>query len=490
MTNMHSEIQKYLSELLKYYDFTVEIERYISPNDRIDLYGYSKSHGKTIGIEISLTSDIKKDAEKLAKSGFDLIYIIVDNPAYEGEIECYGKRILIIHYNSFEGKLRKVLSISSVFPKFGPFEEWIRRQIPEPPPTAERKLDKFLQILKSSGLDEFIEDIKSFVAILYITRELPSKYRNGVTYSLIHSGVKTERPQYRDTIEPRILSILKNFDLVLETARSSGELRKYFISLTDKGKEIGREIITDRIRENSRELDNIIKELGKMAPIIAAGTVERLAKEEIMKFKLSEEDVFDRLLSYAGRKVTDYVVRNKLISMGREVKLKYEREQKLHPLLSLICHFITYYNYSKSRSFFNRLEELGLAYEVPVYDSRGRFIHNEIRGPIEVSEYILVGNPLSENELIFEFGSLATIYAISRIKNPKSAREELENYMKFYEISLDSIKEILDELNRLGITSKFIELPDFGPFLVLDEKKFEKIIRKKLVDTASLYLQS
>ncbi|ADB57525.1 hypothetical protein [Archaeoglobus profundus] len=489
MANMHSEVQDYLKALLEYYDFTVEKERYISPSDRIDLYGYSKSHNKTIGIEITFTSDVRRDAEKLAKSGFDLIYIVVDNPAYEGKIEYRGRVIPIVHYNSFENELRRSLNISLTFPMFGSFEEWIKGRRIEQIPVAEGKLDKFIQTLRYSGLDEFIEDVINLLAMLYITREIPSMYRDAITYDLICSGVKTKRPQYRTIIEPKILNILKNFDLVLEEARGSGELRKYFIHLTNKGDEIGREIIANRISTNSRELDSIIKEFGKMAPIIAVGTVERYVRERIMRFELSEKDIFDRLLLHVESRVTDYVIHSKLVTMGKEVELRYGRKRKLHPLLSLICYFITYYNYSKSRDFFNRLEELGLAYEVPIYDSRGRFIHDEIRSSIEVSEYILSRIPLPESELIFEFGSLTTILAISRIRDPKIARERLEEYIKFYEIPLDSIKRVLDEFNRFGLASKFIEVSDSGPFLIFDEKKFEEIIKRKLIDTALRFLK-
>ena len=489
MTDMHSEVQNYLKALLEYYDFTVEKERYISPSDRIDLYGYSKSHNKTIGIEITFTSDVRRDTEKLAKSGFDLIYIVVDNPAYEGKIEYRGRIIPIVHYNSFENELRRALNISLTFPMFGSFEEWAKGRRTEQIPVAEGKLDKFIQTLRYSGLDEFIEDVIDLLAMLYIAREIPSMYRDAITYDLIRSGVKTKRPQYRTIIDPKILNILKNFGLVFEEARGSGELRKYFVYLTDKGDEIGREMIANRISTNSRELDNIIEEFGKMAPIIAVGTVERYVREIIMRFELSEKDIFDRLLSYTSQRVMDHVIHGKLVTMGKEVKLKYGRKQKLHPLLSLLCYFITYYNYNRTREFFNRLEELGLAYEIPVYDSRGRFIHDEIRCPIEVSEYILSRRPLSESELIFEFGALTTILAISRIRNPKIARERLEEYIKFYEIPLDSIKRVLDEFNRFGLTSKFIELPDSGPFLVFDEKKFEEIIKRRLVDVALRFLK-
>lgn len=59
------------------------------------------------------------------------------------------------------------------------------------------------------------------------------------------------------------MSILKNFDLVFESARGSGDLRKYFAYLTDKGKEIGKEVILNRIRTHSDELNELINEFGK-----------------------------------------------------------------------------------------------------------------------------------------------------------------------------------------------------------------------------------
>lgn len=119
----HSDVQGYLRVLLEYYDFAVEKEHYISPNEKIDLYGYSRSHGKTIGVEITFSSDVRRDAERLARAGFDLAFIVVDNPGYEGKIEYHGRIVPIIHYNSFENELRRILRISPSFPKFGSFEE-------------------------------------------------------------------------------------------------------------------------------------------------------------------------------------------------------------------------------------------------------------------------------------------------------------------------------------------------------------------------------
>ena len=489
MTNMHSEVQNYLKALLEYYDFIVEKERYISPSDRIDLYGYSKSHNKTIGIEITFTSDVRKDAERLVRFAFDLAYIVVDTPRYEGKIEYHGKTIPIVHYNSFESELRKVLNISPTFPSFGSFEKWKEERIKLSEPTFTRgKLDKFIQMLKNSGLDIFVEDTVNLVGMLYIVKEIPSMYRDSVTLDIIRYGGRTKRPQYRTTIDSKILSILKNFDLVFEEARGSGELRKYFVHLTDKGKEIGKEIIAERISMNSKELDSIINEFGKMSSIIVAGTVERYVKEQILRFELSEKDLFERLILHSEHRITDYVVHRSSIARGVRVKLKYGKKQEIHPLLTLICHFITYYNYNESVRFFNRLEELGLAYEVPVYGSYSQFIHNEIRCPIEILEYIFSRRPIIESEAVLDFGSLTTLLSVSRIRDPKVAKERFKEYIRYYEIPIDKIRAILDELNSLGITSKYIELPDSGPFLIFDKGGFEETVKRRLVETALRFL--
>ena len=485
---LHSEIQNYLKALLEHYDFVAEKERYISPTERIDLYGHSNSHNKTIGIEITLTSDARKDAERLARYGFDLAYIITDNPKYETKMTYHGRDVPIVHYNRFESELRRALNISPSFPRFGSFEEWATKPKLIEPTFAESRLEKFIQVLKSSGLDEFVEDVVNLIGMLYITKEVSSMYRDPITYDVTRYGGKTKRPQYEVVIDPKIINILKSFGLIFEEARGSGKLRKYFISLTDKGKEIGKEIIVNRINTHSRELDCIIKEFGKMSAIIATGTLERYAKEYVLRLDLSNRnDLFDHLAMYATGRVIDHTVDRTIVTHGYKVELKYGRKQEIHPLLSLISHFIAYYNYDKTMEFFSRLEEMGLAYEVPVYDSRAQFTGNEVRGPVEVFEYIFSREPLIESNEVFDFGALTVLLALSRVKDPKVAREEFEEFTKYYEIPPDKIREILDRLNSLGITSKYIELPESSPFLIFDGEKFEEFVREELINKALDY---
>ncbi len=234
----HRKIQEYLKAILEYYDFDAELEHYISSTERTDVYGYSKSHRKSIGIEVSRTSDSKKDAEKLSKTNLNLAFVIVDNLDQEMRIEVHGKTIQVVHYKHFENELRRVLNISPSFPRF-PSDF----HLPPPSIVEEGKVEKFVQTLRESGLDDLIEDSINLLALIYIAKEIPSNIRDEVAYDLITRGVKTKRPEYVSVIEPRILSILKTFNLIFEEARGSGKLRKYFAELRQEEKTIAKEIV-------------------------------------------------------------------------------------------------------------------------------------------------------------------------------------------------------------------------------------------------------
>jgi len=475
----HSEIQEYLKGLLEYYDFTVKKEYWISPSERIDLYGYSQSHGKSIGIEITFTSDVRKDAERLARAGFDLIFIVVDNPLYEGKIEYHGRIVPIVHYSSFESELRRILNISPQFPKFGSFEDWMNRRVMITAVEGKNKLNEFVQLLKSSGLDEFVESCKNTLALLYIAKEIPTC-----------------------RLEPRDLSILKNFDLVFEDAKGSGELRTRFAYLTKKGKEVGREVILERITEHSEELKDLINSFGKMAAVIAIGTTDRWGGDLLMRLKVGEvvEDkgLTELLQLYSDRKCRVGEVYDLIVAMDRIIDFKDIVSRSVdsgevgyaHPLIASFCYFLTYYRYSESKNFFRRLEDFGLAVEIPVYGSYGQYFGDEIRVPIEVGEFVLSNVRIAfDDELLREFGTLITIYKISQIVDPRTARNLFEDYLRFYEITLDYVKRVLDEFNKLGLTSRYIEIADSAPFVVLNKEGFEKAVKSRLYELAEKFLR-
>jgi len=490
-------VQDYLKELLEYYDFNVRKEYYISENERIDLYGHNMVLGKSIGIEISFTSNPVKDAERLARMSFDLTFVVVKDKGLETKVEFYGHIVPVVHYDSFENELRRILNISPTMPKFGTFNDWIKRKnemkVGLSFEASENKLTDFIKLLEDSGLGQFVNDAVNTLAMLYIAGEgLPSGYRDVVRYHMLRYGGKVTGSQYVDSglIEPNILGILKSYNLVSESARGSGELRKYFIHLTKEGEEIAKSIITNRIKSNSSELNSLISEYGKLANIIAIGTTKVEAGKERMSLrivKVVERKAIRNLLPYyAQRKLKEGEMYDMITKSHQELdihELLTARVEsgKFHPLLASFCHFVTYYCYDLSRSFFEKLKSLGLALEIPVFGSYGQYLWNEFRAPAEVAELILNRVKLDfDSELLRQFGALKVIYMVYDIKHPKTARQFFNEYLRLYEIPIEYIVEELDLMNERGITSRYIERAGTSPFIVLNKDEFEKYIVSKI----------
>jgi hypothetical protein len=498
MVNINQYIvQDYLKELLEYYDFSVRKEYYISENERIDIYGYNQALGNSIGIEVSFTSNPVKDAERIARMSFDLTFVVVKDKGLETKVEFYGVIIPIVHYDSFESELRRLLNISPTMPKFGTFNDWIRRKnemrVELSSEPSKDKLTDFIRLLEDSGLGQFVNDAVNTLAKLYIAGEcLPSEYRDVVRYHVLRYSGKVTDPQYIDSglIEPNILGILKSYSLVSESARGSGELRKYFIHLTKEGEKIAKSIITNRIKLNSNELDSLISEYGKLAGIIAIGTTKIEAGKERMSLrivKIVERKAIRDLLPYCSQlklkegEMYDMIAKSHHELDNHDLLTARVESGKFHPLIASFCHFVTYYCYDLSKSFFEKLESLDLALEIPVYGSYGQYLWNEFRAPAEVAEFILGRiKPGFDPELLRQFGALKVIYSVYDIRHPETARQFFNEYLRFYEIPIEYVVEELDLMNENGLTSRYIERAGTAPFIVLNRDEFEKYIVSKI----------
>lgn len=482
-------VQDYLKELLEYYDFSVRKEYYISENERIDLYGYNRTLSKSIGIEISFTSNPVKDAERIARMNFDLTFVVVKDKRLETKVEFYGRVIPVVHYDSFESELRRILNISPTMPKFGTFNDWIKRKnemkIGLSFEASENKLTDFIKLLEDSGLGQFINDAVNTLAMLYIAGEgLPSEYRDVVRYQMLKYGKKLTEQQYiGGLIEPNILGILKSYNLVSESACGSGDLRKYFVYLTREGEEIAKSIITNRIKSKSNELDSLILEYGKLAGIIAIGTTKEVeAEKEGMSLRIVKVVDKKSIRELPSQKRTYNMMIASLQEMDfHDLFTARVESRKFHPLISSFCHFVTYYCYDLSKSFFERLKSLGLALEIPVFGSYGQYLWNQFRAPAEVAEFILSRIKLGfDPELLSQFGALKVIYSVYDIKHPETARQIFNEYLRFYEIPIEYVVEELDLMNEKGLTSRYIERAGTAPFIVLNRDEFEKYIVSKI----------
>ena len=80
----HGAVQNYIASLLRHYGFNSRKEVWISREDRVDVAGWCVNKnickGLSIAVEVSKTSDLAKDLDKLRRAKFDLKFIIMLKP--------------------------------------------------------------------------------------------------------------------------------------------------------------------------------------------------------------------------------------------------------------------------------------------------------------------------------------------------------------------------------------------------------------------------
>jgi hypothetical protein len=451
---------------LKYYDFNVIKEYWVGQGGRVDIYAYSPVFKKHIGIEISRTSDIRHDVEKLAMGSFDLRFIITDNPSYEGKVEIRGISIPIIYYDNFENVLREVLKISRSHPRFGSLETWLASQrtsltlqeVVASSAAPRRASEALYSLLEELSLEAFYKDVETLLLNTYFAGELVSRYSRTLD-------------RYENAIDPKLLAIVEKLKFAYEQARGVGIDRKDFLVLTPRGEDLARKLLLEKLSENKEALINTLKRWEKKAPLIAIGTLEGKS----LSLRITNKPPLENVLSFLKRRIF-------YINLGYDYKLS--EELRIDPLLLLLGTFASYYFYEISLKFFENLQKLGLAVKIPVYDSRGgRYSWDAYRSSFEVFSFIIkhTSHYLQFDErMLEEFGAFSIILYAGSYRVEK---HEFETLAERLGVEINLVKGILEELNRLGITSKYNERGsgDDYPFIVLEQKKFKMELTNKLV---------
>lgn len=177
MQDIHYLLQKYLGDLLGFYGFAPVTPEFGVPSGRIDLAGFRKD--LSIGIEITRTSDVLRDASKLTEHPFKLRFIVVDDPLRDKWTlsNTGGIQINVVLYEWFEKELRRALDIPPSGDRFVPFDEWFvmfTKLIKSL--ESESGLSKFVEHLKTSGLDKYTEELLDTLTFIYTAGEVPSQY--------------------------------------------------------------------------------------------------------------------------------------------------------------------------------------------------------------------------------------------------------------------------------------------------------------------------
>ncbi len=74
--------------------------------------------------------------------------------------------------------------------------------------------------------------------------------------------------------------------------------------------------------------------------------------------------------------------------------------------------------------------------------------------------------------------------------NPEAAKERFNSLIKALEVDEVALRELLDDLHKDGVTSRYLDMPGTPPFIVLDRVKFEDAIKRRLIVLAESFITS
>ena len=469
MQDFHNQLQKYFEELLLFYGFNARKEFEV-PSGRIDLAGFREDEDLSIGIEITRTSDALRDASKLTEYPFNLRFIVVDDLLKDKFIisTTRGEQIIVVYYQWFENELRRALNIPPSGDRFVPFDEWFvmfTKLIKSL--ESESGLSKFVEHLKTSGLDKYTEELRDTLTFIYTAGEVPSQYIS------VYCAPGMEYGDF-GFIDSKILSILGGYNIISRYSRGNRELRKYYVHVSNLN--LAKQVVMEKIKENEESLNDLIQKYGDKAFIIARGTkpTEGYLKLDVVP---PPKELYQKPQTY--EEITYSILYSKRVP----VKIA-ERVCSNGPPIDLItryCYFLTYSSlYDTAVKFFQELKSLNLAVKMPTYDSYGQYKWDEYRASEEVADCVLSRARYPNlDEFAVRFGVLAIIAWCSD-KHPSVARSKFNELLRTFEIPLEKAEEELNKLNELGMTSKLIQEGETSPFIVLEPDAFKGYIKREL----------
>jgi hypothetical protein len=455
----HEEIKNLISNILGYYGLDA-ISEYSINGKRIDLVGKNpKNEEILIGIEIEITSDLKKDIDNLNSL----------NPKY--------KIIISPDADQFKSNITqiKIFNIPSETNK--EFENYIRK-ICENEKTGEIKLNYFFDVMKTytenmKGKD-LLSKFKNFVA----ENKLDYKKARDIIFRAYIGGNievgKVDNHYNKDLPkEYRFLKALGFFDE--EVAYVSGLPIIAKLKNDDNIIGIASEIANEIIKERRDDIESIFNKYNKSFVFCSL-----VGNNYDFSYDLYE------YIKYMDIK-HDYLVKIPLL-------IVVNNENSYYWKLNIVCSFIDILN--RIEQLYNELEKINIGVRSKTYHgSKGSYetplqhaiLH--IKVPRELWYIIKDYNDIDES-FLNEFVSYAIVYNYKDVDltHNDNAKDFIELINKFG-IDFELIKKVILELSNNGITSNLLfnfNNPEdsIGTsrylFAVYDEESFKRYIRKRL----------
>ncbi|ADI32014.1 hypothetical protein [Staphylothermus hellenicus] len=456
----HEAVKKYIVDLLIYYGFDARAEVWTSVG-RIDVAGKCVNNdlckGYSIAVEISKTSDLAKDLDKLRKVNYDLKFVILLKP-YE-ELPPVGD-IRVIRPEKFEYYLRYLLDTPMTY---HPYPGEIPCKLL--PPIG--RLEEFKRYLAEElGFPEFIDYSLRFILKTYALGETLFK----TVYIPLYSS-----EQFVDVYEDlRMVEILRQMRIINIEGRGAYASGKIFLaSLSQYGEELARSIAMKEILNNEPKIKEEISKYNIIIPFITSITCwKRVGRKQLCCLELPEN------LEVAGS----------IVGISYNIEWLYDNISNLRIPPEAYLFAINSSNLpivlKKCIEFAKRFEKLQLAFIGGMYGSKGKYYGDKICIVPELADYILkmtrdeALHRLDKSGLLNEFNTIIATYIVGDRAYREAGLESLDEVLACFRVSKEDLKKIVERMHEKGITSKFLDKPPY--IIILNMEEFRREIMKAL----------
>jgi len=450
-------------DILEYYSVTADSEFPLPTGERIDVVGYSSSRKDPdhpdIGIEVELTSSFAKDAQKLLNmKSLQLRIIVTENP--------YP---LNIPQNSLVG-----IIIMQPPDKDTGFEDLIRKYMnQEDRPWFSQGLNaqKLRIISPSSLLNDFENEMREQQLNIELAKDIIFKSALGGIYYGYYQWTKSRGNEYFGRQKEREVLYLHARHFLYEdrSGRSyeTGKTSIYYISSEQGAYDLAKAIIDERVDKNKDRLQEI---------------AEKYSTHYIVMMLLGMERIYEHPYGLAGHFVDDPRFANSywislLNEVPRQLIEQYNVEREIINLFHIYVNspFVR----PKAIEIYKELTDANLGNKTEYLNSYGEHYGDLYAIPLtEILDKLNVEDAIVNINL--ENLRQYAYWLIIRSHNAM-APESLYNSVKAIGGQINEVEMKIDELFKLGITSKLIKN---GPstIAIYDENRLHEFCEQEMRD--------